>query len=323
MKLKMNFDFYKHRYIFMAISGVLLIAGLVGGIVNGGLNYDIQFEGGTQLEIPMQADNFETNAVQNLVSDMMNKSITAQKQEVYNPDSPGAQETSLVIKASKSEVMDDEQISILIEILNTEYGIREGRNVSIRTVEPYIGAEMLQKGLAAIFITATCILLYVCVRFSVMSGWSAAVCATLGLLHDVLIMLSFYTVFQLPVNDSFIAAILTMLGYSINDTIVVYDRIRENAKKVKKNSYVELVNTSLNQTFTRTLNTTITTLIAVLTVYVFAIRFDIGSLKEFCLPIIVGLISGVYSTLFIAAQTWAMWQNRKLNRKVAGQQAAK
>ena len=321
--MKFNFDYYSKRYIFFGLSVVLLLIGLIGGIINGGLNFDIQFEGGSHLEIPMNTSDVNTEEVVKYVGSTFGKAVTAQVQQVYSPDAPNNQLSHLIVKASKSETLTNEQIGALQDYLNERYGVASDRIVSIQTVEPYIGAEMLRKGLLAIVLASALILLYVWIRFSVMSGLSAAVCATVALLHDALIVLAFYALFRIPINESFIAAILTILGYSINDTIIVYDRIRENSKSNKKTPHVDLINNSLNQTLMRSLNTVITTLICVVTVYVFSVIFGIGSLQEFCLPLIIGLMAGVYSTVFIATQLWAMWQIGLSNRRLAASAAKK
>jgi preprotein translocase subunit SecF len=320
--MKFHIDFFGKRFIFIGISVALLLVGLIGGLVNGGLNFDIQFEGGTLLEIPIRSGDLNTGEVESYIHDELGKVVSAQVQTGFDPNASDSQLVHLVIKASRSETLSDDEINTLLENLNDKYGLAEEQSVSIRTVEPYIGAEMLRKGLMAVALASVLILVYVWIRFSVMSGLSAALCATLALAHDALIMLSVYAVFRIPINDSFIAAILTIIGYSINDTIVVYDRIRENSKNARKLAYPELLNTSLNQTLTRSLNTTITTLLCVVTVYVFSTIFNISSLKEFCFPLIIGMIAGVYSTLFIASQTWAMWQIGKQTRKLTAQKSA-
>jgi preprotein translocase subunit SecF len=315
--MKFHFDFYARRYIFLGISVAVLLVGLIGGIVNGGLNLDIQFEGGTLLEIPVQSAEIGTGDVEGYIQSEFGKAVSAQVQTLYDPEAPETQAAHLIIKASKSETMSEDEIGTLLDGLNERYGLVEDQNVSIQTVEPYIGAEMLRKGLLAIAIATALILLYVWIRFSVMSGLSAALCATLGLIHDALIMVAAYALFGIRVNDAFIAAILTILGYSINDTIVIYDRIRENSRGMKRLPYIELINSSLNQTLTRSLNTTVTTVICVVTVYVFAAIYNITSLMDFCLPLIIGLIAGVYSTLFIVCPAWGMWQIGKQNRRIA------
>ena len=318
-----HIDYYSKRFIFFGVSAVLLLIGLIGGFVNGGLNFDIQFEGGTHMEIPMTTSDIDTGDVINFVAREFGKAVTAQVQQIYSPDAPDNRAAHLIVKASKSETLNNDQISALQDYLNEKYGVAEDKIVNIQTVEPYIGAEMLQKGLLAVFIASALILLYVWIRFSVMSGLSAAICATIALIHDALIVLAVYAVFRIPINESFIAAVLTIIGYSINDTIIVYDRIRENAKSNKKLPHVDLINNSLNQTLKRSLNTVITTLICVVTVYIFAVIYDISSLQEFCLPLMIGLVAGVYSTLFIATQLWAMWQIGLTNRRLATAQTKK
>jgi preprotein translocase subunit SecF len=163
----------------------------------------------------------------------------------------------------------------------------------------------------AVGVSALLIIIYVWARFSVMSGLSAAIMSVVALLHDVFIMLSVYAIFKVPVNESFIAAALTILGYSINDTIIIYDRIRENSKLIRKSATFELVNKSINQTILRSINTVVTTLIAVATVYVAAAVNNINSLKEFTFPLLVGITSGCYSSIFIASPLWAMWKEHK------------
>jgi preprotein translocase subunit SecF len=128
-------------------------------------------------------------------------------------------------------------------------------------------------------------------------------------------MLTAYVILRIPINDSFVAAMLTIIGYSINDTIVIYDRIRENTKLMPRANAGELVNKSVLQSLSRSINTSLTTLIAVLTLLVFSIVYNIQSIREFTMPLVVGLISGVYSTLFIASPLYMMWQERKLSRR--------
>ena len=146
-------------------------------------------------------------------------------------------------------------------------------------------------------------LIYITVRFNFRSGVSAIV----GLIHNILVMLAVYAIFRIPVNTSFIAAILTIVGYSINDTIVVFDKIRENAKMDRRSKFGEIANKSLNQTLTRTLNTSFTTLFTILALYV----LGVDSIREFALPIIIGVIVGTYSSICIATPMWTVLRGMK------------
>ena len=291
-----NIDFCKQRRIAMIVSGAIILAGFLGLLINGGLNLDIQFEGGTHIEIPMREDNFEASDVESYILNEMGKHVVAQKQTSFGLENVEGGGLTLLIKASKSEVLSESQVNQVIDKMRDEYGVIEDRAPTIQTVAPYIGAETLGKGLLAAVIAVALILLYVWWRFSVMSGLSAALFATIGLVHCVMVVFVVYAIFRIPINDSFIAAVLTILGYSINCTIIVYDRMRENTKKTRKSEQIEIVNNSLNQTLSRAINTTLTTLLSSGVVYVFAIIYNIASLKNFCLPLIIGLVASVYTS---------------------------
>ena len=154
-------------------------------------------------------------------------------------------------------------------------------------------------------------MIYIGIRFSVLSGLLAGVAALVALLHDVCIVFFAFVVFGFPLNDAFVAVVLTIIGYSINDTIVVYDRIRENRTENKKIGMVELMNTSVSQVLARSLNTSITTILCVLTILVAAFIRQIDSIIEFSLPMLFGLISGCYSSIFIASILWMLFERMK------------
>lgn len=147
-----------------------------------------------------------------------------------------------------------------------------------------------------------------------MHGFAAAITALVALVHDILVVFGMYTIFRLPLGEVFISALLTIIGYSLNDTIIIYDRIRENSKLMKKNTLEEIVNTSIMQSLTRTINTAATTLLTVATLYVFAAVNNITSLMDFALPLMVGFIAGVYSTVFIASPLWLMWRKSSMRK---------
>lgn len=158
-------------------------------------------------------------------------------------------------------------------------------------------------------IASVAMLIYIAIRFEIRFG----VAAVLALVHDILIMLSVYAILQIPVNSSFIAAILTIVGYSINDTIVIFDRIRENLRFMKKVSYTELADVSITQTMARSINTILTTLFTITAVYF----IGVSAVKELALPLIIGIISGCYSSIFIASPIWVLWKNAEKRKKGA------
>ena len=304
------------RNYFFALSILILLAGAVGYILEG-VVLDIQFEGGTVIQIQMPDDNYDIATAETIVSDTIGKTAIVQKASTYSAES-GASKTYLMnLKIGSAETLSQEDRSKVIEALKKGYNLKEDTETTVNSIEPFIGAELMRNGLLAVFWSSLLIIIYVWLRFKVMSGLPAGVVAVLALIHDILIMLTVYILFRIPLNDSFIAAVLTVIGYSMNDTIIIYDRIRENSRLLKKISVAQLVNTSVVQTLNRSINTTITVLICIITVFVFASMNNIQSIKEFTFPLIIGLSSGVYSTIFIASSLYVMWMEHKAKRKVA------
>jgi SecD/SecF fusion protein len=178
-------------------------------------------------------------------------------------------------------------------------------------VEPYIGAKALKNAGLAIALSFVFIVIYVWIRFSALSGLSAGVTALIALIHDVFVVFFAFALFGIPLNDAFVAVVLTIIGYSINDTIVVYDRIRENRKLDDKISVVELMNESTSQTLARSINTVFTTAVCVFIIMIASIVFHISSIREFSVPMFFGIITGCYSSICIAGTLWAFWEKRK------------
>lgn len=308
-------DIIGKRKYFFVFSIVLILTGIIGFLING-VQLDIQFEGGTLMQIEMNDNDYDTDEVEQVFKQAVNKEAKAQKLQTIN-----AEENKtiymLMLKVSGSETLTDEERIKVVDALRKEFDIKQGAEMQMNSVEPFIGRELRNKGIQAAIYASVLIIIYIWWRFSVMSGLSAAIMAVIALIHDALIMFSVYTIFQLPLNESFVAAVLTILGYSMNDTIIIYDRVRENSRLLKKVSISELVNKSIIQTLARSINTVATVLICIITVYLFSYHYNIQSLKEFSLPLIVGLASGGYSSIFIASPLWAMWREHKANRAVA------
>ena len=212
-------------------------------------------------------------------------------------------EDGFVIKTNE---LDAKQASDVKQALADKYGAI--KVISEDKVSATVGSELLGSSLQALLIAAVLMLIYISFRFELLSGLSAV----LALIHDVLIMLSIYAIFRLPVNTSFIAAMLTIIGYSINATIVIFDRIRENTKYLKKETFSNIVNTSIWQSMGRSINTTVTTLITIVMVYILGVT----SVREFALPIIIGLLCGTYSSIFLAGSFWCLFRGKKADAKV-------
>lgn len=313
-------DIMNKRYYFFALSIIVILAGFIGFLVNG-LQLDIQFQGGTIVKVQMPDDSFDTALIENTVGNAINKKVTAQKLQTYSAKNEDGKIDLLELKVSSEDTLSDTELNKVFDVLSSDFNVAEDAEKDVQSVQPFIGREMMKNALLAALIAFVLIILYVWRRFSVISGLSAAIMAVVALIHDVAVMFSLYAIFKIPVNESFVAAVLTILGYSINDTIIIYDRIRENSRFTRKADVFELVNKSVNETLGRSINTLLSTLISVVVVYIFASANNIQSLKNFALPLMVGLISGGYSSIFIAGPLWAMWKNRQMVRKIPAKSA--
>ena len=287
----MKIDFLKHRYFFFAFSLIVIISGIVYGFITG-FKFDIDFKGGTRIEVDLN-EKFDNIDIENIVKNQIGKTALVQKM------TGGVSSVTIT-----TEVMSEEESNVVVAALKEKY--TNMNEPSIRNVQPSYGNELLNSALLALGVAVVLILLYITIRFKTL-GFTAAITAIVALIHDSLFIIAIYGLFKLPINSTFVAVILTIIGYSINDTIIVYDRIRENKRKVAKSSdEKEVINKSLNQTLKRTLYTSITTVVAIVIVYIFAIINNQTVLKEFAFPLTIGVIVGTYSSVFIASSLWYM-----------------
>ena len=271
--------------------------------------YDPDFTGGHIIEMDM-GGAFDVAAVETAVNAALAEggySINAIDFSAYAPEE-GGEETGLRILVDLDDVTSQVR-SVLEREMSAKYpGFHF---VSIDHVSAIAGRDLLSNAVKALLIAFVCMLIYIAIRFDPMSGLAAL----FALLHDVLIMLSFMVFFRafFQVNSSFIAAVLTIVGYSINNTIVIFDRIRENAKKpgMSQLPKMEIVETSVSATLSRTVNTTLTTLFTLVCLYIFGIE----SIREFAFPLIVGMLAGTYSSVLLSGQVWAMWSEKLGSKK--------
>ena len=278
------YDFMKHRKLWFGISGVAIAIGLIFMAIYG-LNFGIDFTGGTAIQANI-GKSFEISEVRNITDKFDKEAIVTY----------AGQDKDIALVKTKI-ALDVSQQGEVIKAFQDKFGIQQ-TNIQFETIGPTIGSELAKQALLALFLANLGILIYVSFRFE----WKFGVAAIIALLHDVLIMLVVYSVAQIAINASFIAAILTIVGYSINDTIVVFDRIRENKKHLKKIEHSNLVNKSISETVVRSINTSITTLVTILALYI----LGVPAIKDFALPLLVGILSGTYSSIFIASPLWAL-----------------
>ncbi len=299
-------DFIGKRKIFFTISIVAVMIGLLAMPYNAAmgnkmLNYDIEFQGGTLMHVNIGQDFNIPDDIRPIV------------EEVTGDKSPHITkvtgEDEVIIKVKETTI---DQRKKLFNALKEKYNLEDADQLGVEDMSPTVSGEMKTKAIQAIIVSAILMLVYITFRFKdVYMGTSAVV----ALIHDLAVVMMVYSVFRLPVNTSFIAVMLTILGYSINDTIVIFDRIRENKGKLKKTD-VEIINTSITQSLRRTINTSITTIAMVVLLFI----FGTDSVKEFSLPLVVGFAAGTYSSLFISSAIWydlAKWgKNRRKNKKL-------
>ncbi len=284
-------NFVSYRKPAFIISGILVVLSIIFMFVPG-LNLGVDFTGGTILE-RQTARNVTTDQVRRVL-DEATPNIDLAGAVVQILDRPN----QFMIRTRELSNADIIQID---QAFDTEFGSL----IELKTdvVGPVIGKELVRNALIAIVVSAVGILAYVSWRFE----YRFATVAVLCLLHDVLIVLGFFAITGREVNSPFVASVLAVLGYSINNTIVVFDRIRENRRVKKKQSYGELVNQSLNQTLTRSLNTAITTLVVI----VMLVIFGGSAIGDFAMALLVGILLGTFSSLFLAGPLWMTWMERQ------------
>jgi preprotein translocase subunit SecF len=297
-------DFFKHRYVYFAISIAIILAGIVCAFTMG-VKLDIDFQGGSILKYTYTG-TVDSEDAGRLLQDALGKTVSCQGQTTVNKDTQ-----MLIINLADNTTLNSDDQQTITDTLAKAYPDSQLALYSSQSVEPFTGARFFRQGIMAIVIALILILLYVAIRFTKIGGMAAGVTAIIALFHDALIISAAYIFFQIPLNNYFIAAVLTIIGFSINDTVVIYDRIRENRGLMgQKSSADELVNLSITQSFVRSINTNVTVFLAITIVYIFAVIYNIESIEHFALPMMIGTISGAYSTICIAGPLWTMWEMR-------------
>ena len=282
----------EHKKIWFSISIIIIVIGFLFVSIRG-LNISIDFQGGTEITMNF-GHEFNKADVDNIIYK-------------YNPDAittTANNGTELDIKATNFST---EKTNEMIKEIESTFNLSSDALVSQNEIGPSIGQQLTKGAIIALSIAVICMLIYVAIRFEFAYGISAII----ALAHDALITISIYAIFNIPVNTPFIAAILTVIGYSVNDTIVIFDRIRENRKKMKGESFDSIANKSLSQTMSRSINTTLTTLTTIVAMYIF-----VPSIRDFAFPLIIGIVSGGCSSIFIATPVWCVIKNRKSAKKI-------
>ena len=292
-----KFSYTKNKIVFFLFSAICVVLGLVCIFVRG-VNWDVDFVGGTEMDIKITT---ESKNVQKEVEDIAKDIIGNDFSSVTSvSDSTG---DSILIKSNE---IDTEKRDEVFDKIAEKYG---KENVELRSANSVSGAisdSLRKSAVIAISLAVVLMLLYIAIRFKPLSALAAIIC----LIHDIYFVFVAYSLLQLPVNSNIIAVALTILGYSINATIVIFDRIRENNKNTGVISFEEKADKSIKQTLRRSIFTTITTLLTIGMVYILGVT----SIKNFALPLIVGIVAGLYSSVCLAGNLWVVF-DKAFNRK--------
>lgn len=296
--------FTKHIKKFFAISGVLIAIGVVALFVNkasigGILNYGLDFKGGTSTQVTFPETVPSNSELEKFVGDLIGEAEVGV--------APVVGEKIVVIKTRELKL--DERKAVTEAFVNT-YKVDEA-TITMESISPTVSNEMKSDAIVSVIIATICMLIYIWFRFKDINFASSAV---LALVHDVLVVLMVYAVARISVGNTFIACMLTIVGYSINATIVIFDRIRENKAAMKKvDTLEEVVNRSISQTISRSINTSLTTFIMVFVLFV----LGVDSIKEFTLPLMAGIVCGAYSSVCITGTLWYVMKKKLSKKKIA------
>ena len=298
-----NFNFVKNKKYFFIFTAIVLIAGIIVIIIKG-FNVDTDFAGGTNIQIRI-GKTLEAADLDNIRS--LCESATGET--VSSIQKSGANSDEVIIKMKE---IDSEKRAQLFDSISSEYNLTEDDLLSVTNVGASMSADLRQAALMSTIIAVALMLVYISIRFKLLSAVAAVIC----LVHDLLVMLIAYSVFSIPMQSTMIAAFLTILGYSINATIIIFDRMREERKLDRKRDFSDIANDSIRATLTRSLNTTLTTLFTIGMIYL----FGVDSIRSFALPLIVGIVAGLYSSVCLAGNIWVVLD--KLTSKHQKKEAA-
>lgn len=308
-----NIDFNKtFKKVLIAYAAIFIVGLVFVFIPSFGVKLDINFSGGTKIAYSYSGDIADGD-IETTVKEVIDNSFTVSKSTALAGDT-NTFEISLVGKNSISAEKQEE----LTKALEEKFKDNEILLYNSNSVSPTIAGTFFAKSLVAVLITALLVIIYVGIRFKRIGGISAALTALCALVFDLLITFFVCVLFKLQIDSNYIAVVLTILGYSLNDTIVMYDRVRENERLNPDMEIGELVNKSINMVKVRNFVTSLTTFIAVVTIVVVSELFGLSTLRTFAIPMAFGIVSGGISSLFIAGPLWVIWKRHKARKLAEG-----
>ena len=308
--------FTKFSKVFFGISLGIILIGIICNFVFG-TQLDIQFRGGSYIKYSYVGD-VDTDKLKDVIQTNTKQEVTMSiSSDILSNSKKGDAYTIRVEFAGTKAISTDEQKK-LTQTVQKAFPDNNFKVLEASAIESSMGSKFLLKCLTAVAIASILMVLYVTVRFRKIGGLSAGVMALVALFHDVAMIYFMYVIFQMPIDSNFIAVVLMILGYSLNDTIVIYDRVREERRNFGAKEDIGYVfDYSATKVLRRTIFTSLTTLMAIGTVLVVSMIFNISSVTSFALPMMIGVISGCYSSVCIAGPLWVMWQKHKKKAKAS------
>lgn len=282
-----TYKIMEKKRIWFGVSLAIITLGLVFMLMSG-FNWGIDFTGGNMLHFDIH-QTYELQNVREIIEKLDIKEFETKK--------AGDSRQQLIIRTVE---LSKEMQTKILDTLKQEWP--ETELIRAEAIDAVIGKELQKQAIIALIIANIGMLAYITIRFE----FKSAIAAVLSLIHDVLIVLSFYAIFSIPIDSSFIAVILTVVGYSINDTIVIFDRIRENLKSMRKRPFEDVINFSISQTLSRSFKTSVTTLITITALFILGGE----TIKDFTLALIIGVSAGTYSSIFIASPLWSIFRSK-------------
>ena len=299
-----TYNFCGKRKMIAIITALVIIVAAVGIIVRG-LKVAIEFKGGTMISYTYTGD-IDVNEAQSIISGIVDTSVNVRSGESFESGS-----RELTVSFTSDTGLTADRQTQLTDALQENFAEADLQLYDSNDVSPTTGKEFFLKCLVAMVLAAVLIIIYIAIRFRKIGGVSAGLCSVLALLHDLVVAFAASVLFGFEFNSNMVAVILTILGYSINNTIVIYDRIRENRQLMPKASMNDIINAGCSQSLTRSIRTSITTIGTMLIVTIVVMVSGYDSLLSFSVPLLFGLISGTYSSLFVAPVTWSWWMEKK------------
>ena len=313
VKAKTNIDFVGRTKVFVGIAGGCLALTLILSFVLG-VDVDIRFQGGTMITYSYSDTDSSVLSAEDVKKTV--EALGTPRATVTTGTSLAGDLQTLVVSFAADEKMDDAMLESISDKLAEAYPDNAVTNVDTTNVSASAGSQFFISCLIAVVAAFVLLVVYIAFRFKKIGGWSAGVIAIFCLLHDVILTYAIYVICGMPLDSNFMAVVLTLLGYSINNTIIIYDRLRENrARYGKKMSDPQLVNLSINQTLSRSIITTATTLVSMICVAVVCAVMGVTSIMSFALPLSFGMAFGFFSSLCLAGPIWIWWNKRRTNAK--------